>query len=199
MLQKIELQKRALDLAVKNNEFFKEYQNRINQYERSPLKRSIASLMETIQNPQKIITEEKIATLKKDLNENIEKCKKELGIDNDQLITTLFNLLENLVTYSEKRVPIDIAKIKDTLNTIEESVLQKTTEQSVIQGNDTNTSLTIENIKDYIIPLMLGQLSITEESNRIARAISGEKQEKAEKEEKEIQENSDKVSREITP
>lgn len=199
MLQKIELQKRALDLAVKNNEFFKEYQNRINQYERSPLKRSIASLMETIQNPQEITTEEKIATLKKDLNENIEKCKKELGIDNDQLITTLFNLLENLVTYSEKRVPIDIAKIKDTLNTIEESVLQKTTEQSVIQGNDTNTSLTIENIKDYIIPLMLGQLSITEESNRIARAISGEKQEKAEKEEKEIQENSDKVSREITP
>ena len=199
MLQKIELQKRALDLAVKNNEFFKEYQNRINQYERSPLKRSIASLMETIQNPQKITTEEKIATLKKDLNENIEKCKKELGIDNDQLITTLFNLLENLVTYSEKRVPIDIAKIKDTLNTIEESVLQKTTEQSVIQGNDTNTSLTIENIKDYIIPLMLGQLSITEENNRIARAISGEKQEKAEKEGEEIQENSDKVSREITP
>lgn len=199
MLQKIELQKRALDLAVKNNEFFKEYQNRINQYERSPLKRSIASLMETIQNPQEITTEEKIATLKKDLNENIEKCKKELGIDNDQLITTLFNLLENLVTYSEKRVPIDIAKIKDTLNTIEESVLQKTTEQSVIQGNDTNTSLTIENIKDYIIPLMLGQLSITEESNRIARAISGEKQEKAEKEGEEIQENSDKVSREITP
>lgn len=199
MLQKIELQKRALDLAVKNNEFFKEYQNRINQYERSPLKRSIASLMETIQNPQEITTEEKIATLKKDLNENIEKCKKELGIDNDQLITTLFNLLENLVTYSEKRVPIDIAKIKDTLNTIEESVLQKTIEQSAIQGNDTNTSLTIENIKDYIIPLMLGQLSITEESNRIARAISGEKQEKAEKEEKEIQENSDKVSREITP
>lgn len=199
MLQKIELQKRALDLAVKNNEFFKEYQNRINQYERSPLKRSIASLMETIQNPQEIKTEEKIATLKKDLNENIEKCKKELGIDNDQLITTLFNLLENLVTYSEKRVPIDIAKIKDTLNTIEESVLQKTTEQSVIQGNDTNTSLTIENIKDYIIPLMLGQLSITEESNRIARAISGEKQEKAEKEGEEIQENSDKVSREITP
>ena len=199
MLQKIELQKRALDLAVKNNEFFKEYQNRINQYERSPLKRSIASLMETIQNPQEITTEEKIATLKKDLNENIEKCKKELGIDNDQLITTLFNLLENLVTYSEKRVPIDIAKIKDTLNTIEESVLQKTTEQSVIQGNDTNTSLTIENIKDYIIPLMLGQLSITEESNRIARAISGEKQEKAEKEEKEIQENSDKISRDITP
>ena len=199
MLQKIELQKRALDLAVKNNEFFKEYQNRINQYERSPLKRSIASLMETIQNPQKITTEEKIATLKKDLNENIEKCKKELGIDNDQLITTLFNLLENLVTYSEKRVPIDIAKIKDTLNTIEESVLQKTTEQSVIQGNDTNTSLTIENIKDYIIPLMLGQLSITEENNRIARAISGEKQEKAEKEEGEIQENSDKISREITP
>lgn len=199
MLQKIELQKRALDLAVKNNEFFKEYQNRINQYERSPLKRSIASLMETIQNPQEITTEEKIATLKKDLNENIEKCKKELGIDNDQLITTLFNLLENLVTYSEKRVPIDIAKIKDTLNTIEESVLQKTTEQSVIQGNNTNTSLTIENIKDYIIPLMLGQLSITEESNRIARAISGEKQEKAEKEEEEIQENSDKVSREITP
>lgn len=199
MLQKIELQKRALDLAVKNNEFFKEYQNRINQYERSPLKRSIASLMETIQNPQEITTEEKIATLKKDLNENIEKCKKELGIDNDQLITTVFNLLENLVTYSEKRVPIDIAKIKDTLNTIEESVLQKTTEQSVIQGNDTNTSLTIENIKDYIIPLMLGQLSITEESNRIARAISGEKQEKAEKEEEEIQENSDKVSREITP
>ena len=48
MLQKIELQKRALDLALKNNEFFKEYQNRINQYERSPLKRSIASLMETI-------------------------------------------------------------------------------------------------------------------------------------------------------
>ena len=48
MLQKIELQKRALDLAVKNNEFFKEYQNRINQYEKSPLKRSIASLMETI-------------------------------------------------------------------------------------------------------------------------------------------------------
>ena len=199
MLQKIELQKRALDLAVKNNEFFKEYQNRINQYERSPLKRSIASLMETIQNPQEITTEEKIATLKKDLNENIEKCKKELGIDNDQLITTLFNLLENLVTYSEKRVPIDIAKIKDTLNTIEESVLQKTTEQSVIQGNDTNTSLTIENIKDYIIPLMLGQLSITEENNRIARAISGEKQEKAEKEGEEIQENSDKVSREITP
>ena len=199
MLQKIELQKRALDLAVKNNEFFKEYQNRINQYERSPLKRSIASLMETIQNPQEITTEEKIATLKKDLNENIEKCKKELGIDNDQLITTLFNLLENLVTYSEKRVPIDIAKIKDTLNTIEESVLQKTTEQSVIQGNDTNTSLTIENIKDYIIPLMLGQLSITEENNRIARAISGEKQEKAEKEEKEIQENSDKISRDITP
>lgn len=199
MLQKIELQKRALDLAVKNNEFFKEYQNRINQYERSPLKRSIASLMETIQNPQEIKTEEKIATLKKDLNENIEKCKKELDIDNDQLITTLFNLLENLVTYSEKRVPIDIAKIKDTLNTIEESVLQKTTEQSVIQGNDTNTSLTIENIKDYIIPLMLGQLSITEESNRIARAISGEKQEKAEKEEEEIQENSDKISREITP
>lgn len=199
MLQKIELQKRALDLAVKNNEFFKEYQNRINQYERSPLKRSIASLMETIQNPQEITTEEKIATLKKDLNENIEKCKKELGIDNDQLITTLFNLLENLVTYSEKRVPIDIAKIKDTLNTIEESVLQKTTEQSVIQGNDTNTSLTIENIKDYIIPLMLGQLSITEESNRIARAISGEKQEKAEKEEEEIQENSNKISREITP
>ena len=199
MLQKIELQKRALDLAVKNNEFFKEYQNRINQYERSPLKRSIASLMETIQNPQEITTEEKIATLKKDLNENIEKCKKELGIDNDQLITTLFNLLENLVTYSEKRVPIDIAKIKDTLNTIEESVLQKTTEQSVIQENDTNTSLTIENIKDYIIPLMLGQLSITEESNRIARAISGEKQEKAEKEEKEVQENSDKISREITP
>lgn len=199
MLQKIELQKRALDLAVKNNEFFKEYQNRINQYERSPLKRSIASLMETIQNPQEITTEEKIATLKKDLNENIEKCKKELGIDNDQLITTLFNLLENLVTYSEKRVPIDIAKIKDTLNTIEESVLQKTTEQSVIQGNDTNTSLTIENIKDYIIPLMLGQLSITEESNRIARAISGEKQEKAEKEGEEIQENSNKVSREITP
>lgn len=199
MLQKIELQKRALDLAVKNNEFFKEYQNRINQYERSPLKRSIASLMETIQNPQEIKTEEKIATLKKDLNENIEKCKKELGIDNDQLITTLFNLLENLVTYSEKRVPIDIAKIKDTLNTIEESVLQKTTEQSVIQRNDTNTSLTIENIKDYIIPLMLGQLSITEESNRIARAISGEKQEKAEKEGEEIQENSDKVSREITP
>lgn len=199
MLQKIELQKRALDLAVKNNEFFKEYQNRINQYERSPLKRSIASLMETIQNPQEIKTEEKIATLKKDLNENIEKCKKELGIDNDQLITTLFNLLENLVTYSEKRVPIDIAKIKDTLNTIEESVLQKTTEQSVIQGNDTNTSLTIENIKDYIIPLMLGQLSITEENNRIARAISGEKQEKAEKEGEEIQENSDKVSREITP
>ena len=199
MLQKIELQKRALDLAVKNNEFFKEYQNRINQYERSPLKRSIASLMETIQNPQEITTEEKIATLKKDLNENIEKCKKELGIDNDKLITTLFNLLENLVTYSEKRVPIDIAKIKDTLNTIEESVLQKTTEQSVIQGNDTNTSLTIENIKDYIIPLMLGQLSITEESNRIARAISGEKQEKAEKEGEEIQENSDKVSREITP
>lgn len=199
MLQKIELQKRALDLAVKNNEFFKEYQNRINQYERSPLKRSIASLMETIQNPQEITTEEKIATLKKDLNENIEKCKKELGIDNDQLITTLFNLLENLVTYSEKRVPIDIAKIKDTLNTIEESVLQKTTEQSVIQGNDTNTSLTIENIKDYIIPLMLGQLSITEENNRIARAISGEKQEKAEKEEGEIQENSDKISRDITP
>lgn len=199
MLQKIELQKRALDLAVKNNEFFKEYQNRINQYERSPLKRSIASLMETIQNPQEITTEEKIATLKKDLNENIEKCKKELGIDNDQLITTLFNLLENLVTYSEKRVPIDIAKIKDTLNTIEESVLQKTTEQSVIQGNNTNTSLTIENIKDYIIPLMLGQLSITEESNRIARAISGEKQEKAEKEEEEIQENSNKISREITP
>lgn len=199
MLQKIELQKRALDLAVKNNEFFKEYQNRINQYERSPFKRSIASLMETIQNPQEITTEEKIATLKKDLNENIEKCKKELGIDNDQLITTLFNLLENLVTYSEKRVPIDIAKIKDTLNTIEESVLQKTTEQSVIQGNDTNTSLTIENIKDYIIPLMLGQLSITEENNRIARAISGEKQEKAEKEGEEIQENSDKVSREITP
>ena len=199
MLQKIELQKRALDLAVKNNEFFKEYQNRINQYERSPLKRSIASLMETIQNPQEITTEEKIATLKKDLNENIEKCKKELGIDNDQLITTLFNLLENLVTYSEKRVPIDIAKIKDTLNTIEESVLQKTTEQSVIQGNDTNTLLTIENIKDYIIPLMLGQLSITEENNRIARAISGEKQEKAEKEGEEIQENSDKVSREITP
>ena len=199
MLQKIELQKRALDLAVKNNEFFKEYQNRINQYERSPLKRSIASLMETIQNPQEITTEEKIATLKKDLNENIEKCKKELGIDNDQLITTLFNLLENLVTYSEKRVPIDIAKIKDTLNTIEESVLQKTTEQSVIYGNDTNTSLTIENIKDYIIPLMLGQLSITEENNRIARAISGEKQEKAEKEGEEIQENSDKVSREITP
>lgn len=199
MPQKIELQKRALDLAVKNNEFFKEYQNRINQYERSPLKRSIASLMETIQNPQEITTEEKIATLKKDLNENIEKCKKELGIDNDQLITTLFNLLENLVTYSEKRVPIDIAKIKDTLNTIEESVLQKTTEQSVIQGNNTNTSLTIENIKDYIIPLMLGQLSITEESNRIARAISGEKQEKAEKEGEEIQENSDKVSREITP
>lgn len=199
MLQKIELQKRALDLAVKNNEFFKEYQNRINQYERSPLKRSIASLMETIQNPQEITTEEKIATLKKDLNENIEKCKKELGIDNDKLITTLFNLLENLVTYSEKRVPIDIAKIKDTLNTIEESVLQKTTEQSVIQGNGTNTSLTIENIKDYIIPLMLGQLSITEENNRIARAISGEKQEKAEKEEKEIQENSNKVSREITP
>lgn len=199
MLQKIELQKRALDLAVKNNEFFKEYQNRINQYERSPLKRSIASLMETIQNPQEITTEEKIATLKKDLNENIEKCKKELGIDNDQLITTLFNLLENLVTYSEKRVPMDIAKIKDTLNTIEESVLQKTTEQSVIQGNDTNTSLTIENIKDYIIPLMLGQLSITEENNRIARAISGEKQEKAEKEGEEIQENSDKVSREITP
>lgn len=199
MLQKIELQKRALDLAVKNNEFFKEYQNRINQYERSPLKRSIASLMETIQNPQEITTEEKIATLKKDLNENIEKCKKELGIDNDQLITTLFNLLENLVTYSEKRVPIDIAKIKDTLNTIEEGVLQKTTEQSVIQGNDTNTSLTIENIKDYIIPLMLGQLSITEESNRIARAISGEKQEKAEKEGEEIQENSDKISREITP
>ena len=199
MLQKIELQKRALDLAVKNNEFFKEYQNRINQYERSPLKRSIASLMETIQNPQEITTEEKIATLKKDLNENIEKCKKELGIDNDKLITTLFNLLENLVTYSEKRVPIDIAKIKDTLNTIEESVLQKTTEQSVIQGNDTNTSLTIENIKDYIIPLMLGQLSITEENNRIARAISGEKQEKAEKEGEEIQENSDKVSREITP
>lgn len=198
-IQKIELQKRALDLAVKNNEFFKEYQNRINQYERSPLKRSIASLRETIQNPQEITTEEKIATLKKDLNENIEKCKKELGIDNDQLITTLFNLLENLVTYSEKRVPIDIAKIKDTLNTIEESVLQKTTEQSVIQGNDTNTSLTIENIKDYIIPLMLGQLSITEESNRIARAISGEKQEKAEKEEEEIQENSDKISREITP
>jgi len=33
---------------------------------------------------------------------------------------------------------------------------------------------------------MLGQLSITEENNRIARAISGEKQEKAEKEEKEI-------------
>lgn len=199
MLQKIELQKRALDLAVKNNEFFKEYQNRINQYERSPLKRSIASLMETIQNPQEITTEEKIATLKKDLNENIEKCKKELGIDNDQLITTLFNLLENLVTYSEKRVPIDIAKIKDTLNTIEEGVLQKTTEQSVIQGNDTNTSLTIENIKDYIIPLMLGQLSITEENNRIARAISGEKQEKAEKEGEEIQENSDKISREITP
>lgn len=199
MLQKIELRKRALDLAVKNNEFFKEYQNRINQYERSPLKRSIASLMETIQNPQEITTEEKIATLKKDLNENIEKCKKELGIDNDQLITTLFNLLENLVTYSEKRVPIDIAKIKDTLNTIEESVLQKTTEQSVIQGNDPNTSLTIENIKDYIIPLMLGQLSITEESNRIARAISGEKQEKAEKEGEEIQENSDKISREITP
>ena len=199
MLQKIELQKRALDLAVKNNEFFKEYQNRINQYERSPLKRSIASLMETIQNPQEITTEGKIATLKKDLNENIEKCKKELGIDNDQLITTLFNLLENLVTYSEKRVPIDIAKIKDTLNTIEESVLQKTTEQSVIQGNDTNTSLTIENIKDYIIPLMLGQLSITEENNRIARAISGEKQEKAEKEEKEIQEKSDKISRDITP
>ena len=199
VLQKIELQKRALDLAVKNNEFFKEYQNRINQYERSPLKRSIASLMETIQNPQEITTEEKIATLKKDLNENIEKCKKELGIDNDQLITTLFNLLENLVTYSEKRVPIDIAKIKDTLNTIEESVLQKTTEQSAIQGNNTNTSLTIENIKDYIIPLMLGQLSITEESNRIARAISGEKQEKAEKEGEEIQENSDKVSREITP
>lgn len=199
MLQKIELQKRALDLALKNNEFFKEYQNRINQYERSPLKRSIASLIETIQNPQEITTEEKIATLKKDLNENIEKCKKELGIDNDQLITTLFNLLENLVTYSEKRVPIDIAKIKDTLNTIEESVLQKTTEQSVIQGNNTNTSLTIENIKDYIIPLMLGQLSITEESNRIARAISGEKQETAEKEEKEIQENSDKISREITP
>lgn len=199
MLQKIELQKRALDLAVKNNEFFKEYQNRINQYERSPLKRSIASLTETIQNPQEITTEEKIATLKKDLNENIEKCKKELGIDNDQLITTVFNLLENLVTYSEKRVPIDIAKIKDTLNTIEESVLQKTTEQSAIQGNNTNTSLTIENIKDYIIPLMLGQLSITEESNRIARAISGEKQEKAEKEEEEIQENSDKVSREITP
>lgn len=199
MLQKIELQKRALDLAVKNNEFFKEYQNRINQYERSPLKRSIASLMETIQNPQEITTEEKIATLKKDLNENIEKCKKELGIDNNQLITTLFNLLENLVTYSEKRVPIDIAKIKDTLNTIEESILQKTTEQSVIQGNDTNTSLTIENIKDYIIPLMLGQLSITEENNRIARAISGEKQEKAEKEGEEIQENSDKVSREITP
>ena len=199
MLQKIELQKRALDLALKNNEFFKEYQNRINQYERSPLKRSIASLMETIQNPQEITTEEKIATLKKDLNENIEKCKKELGIDNDQLITTVFNLLENLVTYSEKRVPIDIAKIKDTLNTIEESVLQKTTEQSVIQGNNTNTSLTIENIKDYIIPLMLGQLSITEESNRIARAISGEKQEKAEKEEEEIQENSNKISREITP
>ena len=199
MLQKIELRKRALDLAVKNNEFFKEYQNRINQYERSPLKRSIASLMETIQNPQEITTEEKIATLKKDLNENIEKCKKELGIDNDQLITTVFNLLENLVTYSEKRVPIDIAKIKDTLNTIEESVLQKTTEQSVIQGNDTNTSLTIENIKEYIIPLMLGQLSITEESNRIARAISGEKQEKAEKEEEEIQENSNKISREITP
>lgn len=199
MLQKIELRKRALDLAVKNNEFFKEYQNRINQYERSPLKRSIASLMETIQNPQEVTTEEKIATLKKDLNENIEKCKKELGINNDQLITTVFNLLENLVTYSEKRVPIDIAKIKDTLNTIEESVLQKTTEQSVIQGNDTNTSLTIENIKDYIIPLMLGQLSITEESNRIARAISGEKQETAEKEEKEIQENSDKISREITP
>ena len=199
MLQKIELQKRALDLAVKNNEFFKEYQNRINQYERSPLKRSIASLMETIQNPQEITTEEKIATLKKDLNENIEKCKKELGIDNDQLITTVFNLLENLVTYSEKRVPIDIAKIKDTLNTIEESVLQKTTEQSAIQGNNTNTSLTIENIKDYIIPLMLGQLSITEESNRIARAISGEKQEKAEKEEEEIQENSNKISREITP
>ena len=199
MLQKIELQKRALDLAVKNNEFFKEYQNRINQYERSPLKRSIASLMETIQNPQEVTTEEKIATLKKDLNENIEKCKKELGINNDQLITTVFNLLENLVTYSEKRVPIDIAKIKDTLNTIEESVLQKTTEQSVIQGNDTNTSLTIENIKDYIIPLMLGQLSITEESNRIARAISGEKQEKAEKEEEEIQENSNKISREITP
>ena len=199
MLQKIELQKRALDLALKNNEFFKEYQNRINQYERSPLKRSIASLMETIQNPQEITTEEKIATLKKDLNENIEKCKKELGIDNDQLITTVFNLLENLVTYSEKRVPIDIAKIKDTLNTIEESVLQKTTEQSAIQGNNTNTSLTIENIKDYIIPLMLGQLSITEESNRIARAISGEKQEKAEKEEEEIQENSNKISREITP
>ena len=199
MLQKIELQKRALDLAVKNNEFFKEYQNRINQYERSPLKRSIASLMETIQNPQEITTEEKIATLKKDLNENIEKCKKELGIDNDQLITTVFNLLENLVTYSEKRVPIDIAKIKDTLNTIEESVLQKTTEQSAIQGNDTNTSLTIENIKDYIIPLMLGQLSITEESNRIARAISGEKQEKVEKEEEEIQKNSDKISRGITP
>lgn len=199
MLQKIELRKRALDLAVKNNEFFKEYQNRINQYERSPLKRSIASLMETIQNPQEITTEEKIATLKKDLNENIEKCKKELGIDNDQLITTLFNLLENLVTYSEKRVPIDIAKIKDTLNTIEESVLQKTTEQSAIQENNTNTSLTIENIKDYIIPLMLGQLSITEENNRIARAISGEKQETAEKEEKEIQENSDKISREITP
>lgn len=199
MLQKIELQKRALDLAVKNNEFFKEYQNRINQYERSPLKRSIASLMETIQNPQEITTEEKIATLKKDLNENIEKCKKELGIDNDQLITTVFNLLENLVTYSEKRVPIDIAKIKDTLNTIEESVLQKTTEQSAIQGNNTNTSLTVENIKEYIIPLMLGQLSITEESNRIARAISGEKQEKAEKEEEEIQENSDKISREITP
>ena len=199
MLQKIELQKRALDLAVKNNEFFKEYQNRINQYERSPLKRSIASLMETIQNPQEITTEEKIATLKKDLNENIEKCKKELGIDNDQLITTVFNLLENLVTYSEKRVPIDIAKIKDTLNTIEESVLQKTTEQSAIQGNNTNTSLTIENIKDYIIPLMLGQLSITEENNRIARAISGEKQEKAEKEEEEIQENSNKISREITP
>lgn len=199
MLQKIELQKRALDLALKNNEFFREYQNRINQYERSPLKRSIDSLMETIQNPQEITTEEKIATLKKDLNENIEKCKKELGIDNDQLITTLFNLLENLVTYSEKRVPIDIAKIKDTLNTIEESVLQKTTEQSVIQGNDTNTSLTIENIKDYIIPLILGQLSITEESNRIARAISGEKQEKVEKEEKEIQENSDKISKDITP
>lgn len=199
MLQKIELQKQALDLAVKNNEFFKEYQNRINQYERSPLKRSIASLMETIQNPQEITTEEKIATLKKDLNENIEKCKKELGIDNDQLITTVFNLLENLVTYSEKRVPIDIAKVKDTLNTIEESVLQKTTEQSVIQGNDANTSLTIENIKEYIIPLMLGQLSITEENNRIARAISGEKQEKAEKEEEEIQENSNKISREITP
>lgn len=198
-IQKIELQKRALDLAVKNNEFFKEYQNRINQYERSPLKRSIASLVETIQNPQEITTEEKIATLKKDLNENIEKCKKELGINNDQLITTVFNLLENLVTYSEKRVPIDITKIKDTLNTIEEGVLQKTTEQSVIQGNDTNTSLTIENIKDYIIPLMLGQLSITEENNRIARAISGEKQEKAEKEEEEIQENSDKISREITP